>query len=95
MQLRLKLPRRYLAPLGIGLVAKLIALPLLAVALCAAFGLTGDLRAVAVFQTAMPTMMTTGALLSMAGLAPELAAAMVGYGTVLSIVTLPLWHWVL
>lgn len=95
MQLRLKLPRRYLVPLGIGIAAKLVLLPALALALCAAFGLGGDLRAVAVFQTAMPTMMTTGALLSMAGLAPELAAAMVGYTTVLSMLTLPLWHLVL
>jgi len=95
MQLRLKLPRRYLVPLGVGIAAKLVLLPALALALCAAFGLGGDLRAVAVFQTAMPTMMTTGALLSMAGLAPELAAAMVGYTTVLSMLTLPLWHLVL
>ena len=38
---------------------------------------------------------TAGALLSMAGLAPELAAALVGYGIVLSMATLPLWHWAL
>jgi hypothetical protein len=31
----------------------------------------------------------------MAGLAPELAAALVGYGIVLSMATLPLWHWAL
>jgi predicted permease len=64
-------------------------------ALCRAFGLTGDVQLVAVYLTAMPSMMTSGALLSNAGLAPELAAAIVGYGTLLSMISLPLWHWFL
>ena len=95
MQLRLRLPREHLAPLAIGLVTKLVLMPLLALGLCAAFGLTGDMRLAAVYETAMPSMVTAGALLSMAGLAPELAAAMIGYGIVLSMITLPLWHLVL
>ena len=95
MQLRLRLPREHLLPLGIGLVAKLVLMPLLALGLCVLFGITGDMRLAAVYETAMPSMITAGALLSMAGLAPELAAAMIGYGIVLSMVTLPLWHLVL
>ena len=43
----------------------------------------------------MPPMMTSGALLSSAGLAPQLAAALIGYGTLLSMLTLPAWHWLL
>jgi predicted permease len=92
MQLRLRLPRPYLAPLGFGIVAKLLLVPLLSLGLCALLGIRGEARAAAVLESAMPTMMTTGALLSMAGLAPELAAAMVGYTTLLSMVTLPLWQ---
>jgi predicted permease len=92
MQMRLKLPRAYLAPLGFGVVAKLVLLPLLALALCSLFGLRGEMRAAVVLESAMPTMMTTGALLSIAGLAPELAAAMVGYSTIVSMATLPLWQ---
>ncbi|MBX3690969.1 AEC family transporter [Dokdonella sp.] len=95
MQLRLRLPRQHLLPLCIGLVAKLVLMPLLALGLCMLFGITGDMRLVAVYETAMPSMITAGALLSMAGLAPELAAAMIGYGIVLSMLTLPLWHHVL
>jgi hypothetical protein len=34
-------------------------------------------------------MITAGALATMAGLAPELCAALVGYGVLLSLVTLP------
>ncbi len=95
MQTRFKLPRRDLLPLGAGLLFKLLLLPLLALALCGPLGLSGDIRKVAVLQTAMPSMITSGALAAAAGLAPELAAALVGYGIVLSLATLPLWLWIL
>jgi hypothetical protein len=36
-------------------------------------------------------MITAGALCMSAGIAPELAAALVGYGIVLAQVTVPLW----
>ncbi len=95
MQLRLRLPRRYIVPLVVGLVAKLVLMPLLALGLAIAFGLSPTMRDVAVYMTALPPMVTAGALLAMAGLAPELAAAMIGYGIVLSMFTLPAWHHVL
>ncbi len=92
MQLRLRLPREHLLPLALGLLAKLVLMPMIAVGLCQLFGLPPQLTLVAVYLAAMPPMMTSGALLSMAGLAPELSAALIGYGTILSMVTLPLWH---
>lgn len=94
-QLRFRLPREHLAPLALIVVVKLVAMPALALLVAPWFGMDGELRAVLVFQAGMPTMITTGALLSLAGLAPQLAAAMVGYTTLLAIVTLPLWQWVL
>ena len=75
--------------------AALVLLPLLALGLSALFGLGGELRAAAVYESAMPPMITAGALLSLAGLEAELAAAMVGFGLVASMATLPLWHWLL
>ena len=95
MQLRLHLPRRHLLPLLIGLAGKLVIMPLLALGLCRIFDLPAEITLVAVLLTAMPPMMTSAALLSTAGLAPELATALVGYGTILSIATLPVWHWLL
>ena len=95
MQLQLKMPREHLVPLGYGLLAKLILMPLLALGLAALYGLHGDLREAAIYETAMPPMITAGALLSLAGLAPELAAALVGFGMLASMATLPLWHWLL
>ncbi len=95
MQLKMKLPRSHVAPLGVAVVAKLVLVPLLALGLCALFGLQGEMRAAAILESAMPTMMTTGALLATAGLAPDLAAAIVGYTTLGSMITLPIWQHVL
>jgi len=95
MQLQLKMPRHHLVPLGYGLLAKLVLMPLLALGLATLFGLHGQMRDAAVYETAMPPMITAGALLSLAGLAPELAAALVGFGMLASMATLPLWHWLL
>jgi predicted permease len=50
---------------------------------------------VAVFETAMPPMITAAALAISHRLAPDFAAALVGYGTVVSLLTLPLWVWLL
>lgn len=95
MQLRFELPREQLGPLAIGLVGKLIVLPALALGLSFALGLEGDLRAAAVLEAAMPAMITASALASVANLAPQLGAALVGYGIVLGIATLPAWAYLL
>lgn len=95
MQLRLRLPAHHLLPLAFGLVARLLVMPMLAWGLCRFFGLSAEPTLVAVYLSAMPPMMTSGALLSNAGLAPQLAAALIGYGTLFSMITLPCWHWLL
>ena len=43
----------------------------------------------------MPSMITAAAMAMMQGLAPRLAAALVAYGIVLSLATLPAWVWLL
>ena len=91
LSLRLRLPRNELAPLAAGLTLKLALLPLLALALTAAFALAPTMRAAIVLESAMPPMMTAAALAISHRLAPRLSAALVGYGTVLSLLTLPLW----
>jgi predicted permease len=95
VQLRLRLPREQLVPLGIGLVGKLVVMPAVALGLCVVLGLEGEMRAAAVFEAAMPAMITAGALLMMAGLASELVAGLVGYGILVSVLTLPGWWMVL
>ena len=48
-----------------------------------------------VLESAMPTMISAAALAMAHGLAPRLAAALVGYGIVLCLATLPAWAWLL
>ncbi|MDQ1091322.1 putative permease [Xanthomonas sacchari] len=93
--LQLRLPREELAPLAAGLVLKLLLLPALAWPLSWALGLRGQALQANVLESAMPTMITAALLAISHRLAPRLAAALVGYGILLSLVTLPAWAWLL
>lgn len=88
LTLRLRVPREPIA-FAIGLATKMALFPFLVVVACAAVGVHGPAVRVAVLESAMPPMITAGALATMAGLAPELAAALVGYGVLLALVLLP------
>ncbi len=88
LSIRLRLSRSELTPLGIGLLLKLLVMPALAVPLAWLFGLHGTMLQVNVLESAMPTMITAAALAISHQLAPRLAAAMVGYGIVFSLVAL-------
>ncbi|MGV8959729.1 MAG: AEC family transporter [Stenotrophomonas sp.] len=93
--IQLRLPRAELKPLGVGLLLKLLVMPALALPLSWAFGLQGEMLRANVLESAMPTMITAAALAISHRLAPRLAAALVGYGILLSLVTLPAWVWLL
>jgi len=95
LTIRLRLPRDEIAPLAAGLGMKLVLLPLAALPLAWLFGMRGAMLQAAVLESAMPTMITAAALAISHGLAPRLAAALVGYGIVLSLATLPAWTFVL
>ena len=88
-QLRLRLRPTLVAPLGFGLGVKLLLAPLAALVACRLIGLHGLPADVSVFEAGMPPMVTAGALAIAVGLEPELAAALVGLGIVLSFATLP------
>lgn len=84
-------PPRPARILALGLTLKMAVFPLIAWGLAKSLGATGLVLKVAVLETAMPTMITAGALLMAAGVGVELAAALVGWGVVLSLVTIPAW----
>ena len=94
LTLQLKLPRDELKPLAVGLLLRLLVMPAIAVPLSLAFGMRGEMLQANVLESAMPTMITAAALAISHQLAPRLAAALVGYGILLSLVTLPMWAWV-
>ena len=95
LSIQLRLRREELRPLAVGLLLKLLVLPALALPLSWAVGMQGLMLKASVLESAMPTMITAAALAISHRLAPRLAAALVGYGIVLSLVTLPAWMWVL
>lgn len=95
LSIQLRLPRDEVKPLAIGLLLKLLVMPALALPLSRAFGFDAEMLQANVLESAMPTMITAGALAISHNLAPRLAAALVGYGILLSLATLPAWAWVL
>ncbi len=91
LSVKLALPRDELKPLATGLVLKLAVMPALALLLVPLLGLHGDMARTTILESAMPSMVTAGALAISHNFAPRLAAAMVSYGLLLSLLTLPLW----
>lgn len=91
-QITFRLKQEALAPLSLGLILKLVVAPLLALLLCRAFGLDSPAAKISIFESGMPPMVSAGALAIIAGLSPELSAALVGLGILLSLLTLPLLH---
>ena len=82
-------PAKQGMPLFIGLSVKMLLMPLLALGM-AQLLLDRQAMQVVAFEAAMPPMVTAAALAANAKLAPQLAAAMAGLGTVLAIFWLPL-----
>lgn len=91
-QLKFRLPKGSKTPLFVGLTTKLLIMPMLTIGLLWSFGFDSQLVQVTVFESAMPPMITAGAVAIMAGLAPSLSAAMVGYGILAAFITLPLFY---
>jgi predicted permease len=91
-QMKVRLQRTTLGPLGSGLAIKLVAAPLVALAGCAMLGISGLPADIAVFEAGMPPMVTACALAAAAGMGVELAVAMAGLGIVLAFVSLPLLY---
>jgi malate permease and related proteins len=95
LSIQLRLPRDEVRPLATGLVLKLLVMPALALPVSLAFAMPAAMLRANVLESAMPTMISAAALAMAHGLAPRLAAALVGYGIVLSLFTLPAWAWLL
>lgn len=89
-QMRLTMPSSELLPFVVGLSIRLLLTPFLFYLGCRVAGLSGPAVQISLFETAMPPMVTAGALASIAGLKPRLTSAMVGFGILASFVSLPL-----
>ena len=68
---------------------KLLLMPLIAFGILWTMGVEPLALKTAVLESGMPSMITAGALAIASGFAPALSAAMVGYGIMIALVTLP------
>jgi malate permease and related proteins len=84
-------PPRPARVLLLGLCFKLLLFPGIAWVLARALGARDLVLQVAVLETAMPTMITAGALLMAYDVASELAAAFVSWGLIISLMTVAVW----
>ena len=89
-QIKYKLSMQKIKPILVGLGLKLIILPLVSLAIYKFFNVNLLSLKVSVLQSGMPPMVTAGALAMSANLEKEISAALVGYGLLLSFITLPL-----
>lgn len=87
LQLQFKLPREDLKPFSVALFIKLIIAPIIAIVICKIFNWNNQAAMVSIMEAAMAPMITAGAIASMAGLAPRLSSAIVGYGILISFIT--------
>ncbi|MBN2869699.1 MAG: AEC family transporter [Campylobacterales bacterium] len=69
---------------------KLLVMPMIAFGVLFALGSEPLALKTAVLESGMPSMITAGALAIASGFAPALSAALVGYGIIIALVTLPL-----
>ena len=91
LQWRATLPRQHLGQAAFALVTRLSLVPLAALALVRALDLPPLVGGTAVLESGMGPMITSGALAIEAGLAVELTASVLGWGTLFSLGTTALW----
>ena len=78
-----------------ALIYKLILAPLIVLLLAVAFKLNGITAKIAIFEMAMPTLLTAGVVADQYNLNPKVSNLVVGIGIVLSFVTTGLWYLIL
>lgn len=77
---------------AIAIFTKLIILPLIALVIVKTFGFDMRMSKIAVFEAGMGPMITASILAMSVGFAPRFTASLVGYGIIISFVTLPLLY---
>lgn len=87
LQLQLKMQKDEIKPFSVAIVTKLIISPIIAIIVCKIFDWNNTASMVSIMEAGMSAMITAAAIATMANLAPKLSAAIVGYGTIISLFT--------
>ncbi len=91
-QWQFKLPREDRAPIVFGLVFKLLLAPMLVWLMLLPFSMPEIIRHTVILEAGMASMVSAAALAISQQQNPKLASALVGYGILLSLATVPLWY---
>ncbi len=89
LQFHPKLVPEHIVPLAVSIGIKMMLAPLFVFLALRHISLPLEAFQASVFEAAMPPMMTPGILAIQAGLAPRFTATLLGYTTLLSMITLP------
>ena len=89
-QMKYRMSPSRLKPVAIGLIIRLILVPVIGLIFFNIFHLEYLSARVSLVQSGMPPMVTAGALAMSVGLEKEISAALVGYGLILSLISLPI-----
>lgn len=95
LQFQPTLVKEQVSPLCLSIAFKMLLAPILVYWVLSAFALPEKVFQASVFESAMPMMMTPGILAIQAGLAPRFTATLLGYSTLFSMVSLPVWAFLL
>lgn len=90
MQFRFRVEADFVQPLLAALVIKMALAPLLIYAIVRLLPISPEIFTAVVFQTATPPMVTGAILLLSRGIAPQFTASVLGFGTLIALVWLPL-----
>jgi len=93
LNLVLKIPKDEIKTTAIALFLKLIAIPLVVLICFKLFSLNSLGAKVSIFESAMAPMVTSSMFAIMAGVKPKFVATTLGYGILLSFLTLPIIYY--
>jgi len=94
-QLRLRQPFSNIKPIAVTIFMKMVLFPGIVLLMLALMNIRGPVFQISVFEAAMPSMVMAGVLALSGRLNAEVANAAIGYGLILSFMTLPLFDFLL
>jgi predicted permease len=95
LQLKLGDWKNEITPLSMGLFYKLLVAPMLILGIVLILGMKGDIPKIAIFEAAMPALISSAVVAEVYGLNVRLATLLVGFGIIFSFFTATFWWFIL
>lgn len=92
LQLKFRGWKKLMAPISVSMLYKLLLAPALVVIMALIIGIKGDIPKITVFETAMPTLVSSSIIAEQFGLNTKLLNLIIGISLITAFATLPLWY---